>query len=490
VRERPLRILQVSTADLAGGAERSAWNLFETYRARGYGSWLAVGYKQGDDPDVMRIPRNARQGAWSRFYRLLRGHLAGYEQETRGVWRMGAWLDTLANWADTGPTLRRVVERRLGIEDFNYPGTRRLLALPPHRPDIVHCHNLHGGYFDLRSLSWLSHEVPVILNLRDAWLLSGHCAHSFDCERWVTGCGRCPDLNIYPAITRDATAYNWRRKQKIYARSSFYVTTPSEWLMRKVERSILAPAVVEARVVPNSVDLSVFHPEDRPTVRRQLGIPHDARVLLFTANGIRQNPWKDYETIRAAIAVVAERLHGQPVLFIALGEGAPSEPIGQAEVRFVPYQRDPIVVARYNQAADVYIHAARAEAWGRTITEALACGTPVVATAVGGIPEQVKGLESEDHGRNIADPNRYGVNQATGILVPAGDARGMAFGIERLLKDDTLRAVIGANAAKDARERFGLQRQADAFLRWYEQILRRGTPSRPWKNPTLTAGAR
>jgi hypothetical protein len=50
-------------------------------------------------------------------------------------------------------------------------------------PDIVHCFNLHGSYFDLRALTWLSRRLPVIVDLRDAWLLSGHCAHSFDCER-------------------------------------------------------------------------------------------------------------------------------------------------------------------------------------------------------------------------------------------------------------------------------------------------------------------
>jgi hypothetical protein len=56
-----------------------------------------------------------------------------------------------------------------------------------------------------------------MLTLHDAWLLSGHCAHSFDCQRWKTGCGECPDLDVYPASPRDATACNWRRKREILA---------------------------------------------------------------------------------------------------------------------------------------------------------------------------------------------------------------------------------------------------------------------------------
>ncbi|MBU6482633.1 MAG: glycosyltransferase [Nitrospirae bacterium] len=460
----PLHILQVSTADHSGGAERSAWNLFQVYRDRGHESWLAVGRKYSDDPDVIVIPNQRRQNLWGRFCRRVEGWLRTFEKSIPGLWRMRG---PLAGWSSPW----QKVQRSLGLEDFNYAGTRQLLTLPPRRPDIVHCHNLHGRYFDLRILPQLSHEVPVIVNLRDAWLLSGHCAHSFACERWKTGCGHCPDLTIYPAIERDATAYNWRRKRDIFARSRLYVTAPSQWLMHKVEESILAPAIVKARVIPNGVDLSEFHPADRQHVRAVLGIRQDAEVLLFTANGIRQNIWKDYATMKAAVAQVAQRMHGRNLIFIALGEDGPPERIGDAEVRFVPYQKDRGAVARYFQAADLYIHAARAEVWGLTITEALACGTPVVATGIGGIPEQVKGLELSQFSLWNSGLNRYGMNEATGVLVPGGDAQAMAVSIERLLTDDFLRLRLGENAAVDAAKRFDLQGQADRFLAWYQEIV-------------------
>src|SRR5262245_59012697 len=130
-------------------------------------------------------------------------------------------------WAERAHTLftyhigqpHRWLQIRCGYEDFNFPASWHLLDLPPERPDILHCHNLHGSYFDLRALPWLSQQVPVVLTLHDAWLLSGHCAHSFDCQRWQTGCGQCPDLAIPPAIRRDATAYNWRRKRDVYTKS-------------------------------------------------------------------------------------------------------------------------------------------------------------------------------------------------------------------------------------------------------------------------------
>jgi glycosyltransferase involved in cell wall biosynthesis len=455
---RQLRILQVNTSDRAGGAARSAWNLFSAYRERGHKSWLAVGYKRTYDADVLVIPNSDhRPSLWRDL-----------EKNVRGVWRLRNHYKALHH-------PRQTVEQYLGLESFRHPGTWEILNLLPEKPDVLHCHNLHASrpYFDLRVLPWLSRQVPVILTLHDSWMLSGHCACSLDCERWRQGCGSCPYLSIYPPVRRDATAYNWRRKQQIYAKSTLYVTTPSQWLMRRVEQSMLAPAVIEARVIPNGVDLSVFRPSDRQQARMALRLPPspNAKILLFAANGIRRNISKDYQTIRAAVALLAERLKGQEMLFIALGEAAPAERLGQAEVRFVPYQKDPGMVARYYQAADVYVHAARTETWGLTITEALACGTPVVVTAVGGIVDQVKGLVISDHEVRDRDLNQYGADDATGILVSMGDARGMAVGVERLLQDEPLRLRLGDNAVKDAVQRFDIQRQADDLLGWYQEIL-------------------
>ena len=464
--KRSLRILQVSTMDTLGGAEKVAWELFRSYRDRGYASWLAVGHMYGNDPDVLLLPNHETNGGWPHFWWGMHGRLKSVEERLRGVWRLRRLTRWLAEAAKELDIYR-------GVEDFHFPGTRRLLTLAQRVPDIVHCHNLHGGYFDLRVLPWLTRHAPVVLTLHDAWLLSGHCAHSFDCERWKTGCGHCPDLTIYPAIRRDATAHNWQRKRAIYSRTQLYVATPSRWLMQKVKHSILAPNIVAARIIPNGVDLSVFHPTEKAGVRALLGIPRHAKVLLFTANGIRRNIWKDYETMRAAVGMVADRLQDQDILFIALGEDSPAERIGRAEVRFVPYQRDPEVVARHYQAADAYVHAARADTFPQTVLEALACGTPVVATAVGGIPEQVKGLGIFDSGTWNTHLNTYEMNEATGALVPQGNVEALARAITMLLADDGLRSVLGGNAAKDARQRFDLERQVSDYLSWYEELIAR-----------------
>ena len=420
---RRLRVLQVNTGDTVGGAARVSRSLFESYRARGHASWLAVGHKLVDDPDVLAIPNEPAPG------RLLR-------------------------------VIGKTVEAQLGIEDFRFPGTAHLMALTPEEPDIVHCHNLHGQYFDLRALAWLSQKVPVVLTLHDAWLLTGHCAHSLDSERWKTGCGHCPYLWLYPAVKRDATAYNWRRKQQIYASSRLFVATPCRWLMEMVEQSMLSTAVVEGCIIPNGVDLSIFVPANREAARARLGIRLDARVLLFAGQGLRDNMWKDFETVRLAMARIAQRLSGDRLVLIGLGGDGPTEQIGEAEIHFVPYQKESSVVASYYQAADAYVHAARADTFPSSVLEALACGTPVVATAVGGIPEQIE-------------------DGQTGFLVGQGDVDAFARQLVRVLSDEELRRNMSRRAAEVARRRFDLEQQADAYLGWYDQLASRHATSPP-----------
>ncbi len=444
-RYRDLHILQVNTLGDGGGAAKIAQSLHQAYLAQGIKAWLAVGWGAEHMPGVLTICDKPEHDPWARLWFASARTLSPLVGKMRGA----GWL---RNQLRLLGQPKRILEMLRGHEDFDHPGTWRILDLLPAKPHIVHCHNLHGGYFDLRALPWLCEQTSVVLSLHDAWLLSGHCAHAIDCERWETGCGHCPDLGAYPAILRDATAFNWQRKREIYSRCALYVATPSQWLMGKVKRSILSQAIMESRVIPNGVDLEIFHLADRRLARRALGLPDDAQVLLFAANGIRKNRWKDYHTMRSAIALAAERLKGRTVIFVALGEGGSSEHIGHATIRFVPYQRDQRVVALYYQAADLYIHAARVDTFPNTVLEALACGTPVVATAVGGIPEQIE-------------------DGQTGFLVQVGDYEAMANRICRLLTDDDLRQQMSLQAEHAARQRFDVRRMVADYLRWYQQIL-------------------
>jgi glycosyltransferase involved in cell wall biosynthesis len=433
VHDAPLTILQVSMNERRGGAEQIAWNLFRAYRAAGHRSYLLAGRGRSTDPDVIALSENGRRGL-----------------------------------AHTIAGIGRRLDQRRGLETYRYPASRGAPELAPRRPDIIHAHNLHGGYFDLRALAEWSDVYPVVLTLHDSWLLTGHCSHSLGCERWRIGCGACPDLTIYPAVRRDATARNWERKRDVFAASRLFVATPSAWLMERVKASMLVPGVRDSRVIPNGVDLGVFAPGDRRASRAALGLPADAHVLLFAGSNARASRFKDFDGAKAATTYAAERVKADVVL-VVLGDEGETERAGAASVRFVPFRDDPSKVAAYYQAADIYLHAARVDTFPTTVLEALACGTPVVASAVGGIPEQVRSLTTYGEG-----PSRFAPTESTGVLAAPGDAESLGRAVADLLADEALRVQLGRNAAADARRRFSLEGMRDAYLTWYRELLSNG----------------
>lgn len=408
-----MKILQISTADEGGGAERVAWNLLQYYRRHGHDSWMAVGFKRTQDPSTFEIPRG------------------------------NSWVSRL----------RRLPDYLRGLESFRFPGTSQLLRIVPGSPDIIHCHNLHGNFFDLRALSGLSRQFPVLLNLHDAWLTTGHCAHSLGCDRWRTGCGHCPDLTIYPQLFRDGTASNWQRKLEIFRNSQVWLTAPSHWLMDRVRKSMLADAAIDMRVIPNGIDLDIFHARDRGGARREMQLPVDAAVLLFSAIRTRHDAWRDHSTIQDALRkVVAGSANGSRIICLALGEQMAAERFGNIEVRHLPKTRDIHRLATIYRAADIYLYASLADTFPTTVIEAQASGTPVIATAAGGIPEQV-------------------VDGVTGVLAPLQNSDAMAAAIVKLLADRDRLLQMGLDAEQHARRFFGLPDQAQAYLNWYDEII-------------------
>jgi len=123
-------------------------------------------------------------------------------------------------------------------------------------------------------------------------------------------------------------------------------------------------------------------------------------------------------------------------------------------------------LAMWYRSADLCLHAAHGESFCVAILEGRACGAPTVATAVDGIPEQVRSLTD----RYTPCP-MYGSDEATGILTASGDAEAMADACVTLLRDDALRMRLSANAVRDARDRFSNERMVQAYLSLYEEAL-------------------
>jgi glycosyltransferase involved in cell wall biosynthesis len=442
-----MTILQVCTSDRSGGAEKAAYDLYLSSRLKGHQAFLAVGKKTIDDDHIIEIDNNSDRNLWARFWRRHQQRL--YRQNRPRSARLCGWPANLSE-------LDRWLDWQRGYEDFDYPGSRRLLSLPTSAPDIVHMHNLHGNYFDLREVATISQHVPVFVTLHDEWLLTGHCSSTFGCERWETGCGECPHLATYPGLKRDGTRRNLAVRSRIYQASRLHICSPSGWLLDRANRSVLKSSIVDSRVISPGVDLSVFQPGDRAKSRLSLGIPPNETVFLYLANNARQNPSKDFSTIEQTLQLIASAAIPEGITFLIIGMEGRSERSGEVTIRYSGYQSDPVKVATFYQSADVFLHAARAENFPYTIIEALCCGVPVVATAVGGIPEQI-------------------TDGFNGFLVPPRDSAAMAARAIELLYHRDLRRQISAQAAANARKKYDLNRQTAEYLRLYEQALLRPT---------------
>jgi glycosyltransferase involved in cell wall biosynthesis len=338
-----------------------------------------------------------------------------------------------------------------GIEDFSYRHSWNLLNDRRWYPDAIHLHNLHGDYFDLRALTGFTKHVPVIWTLHDTWAFTGHCAYFINCRKWLDGCGGCPDLRRPPSIVRDNTARNWTRKQDIYSKSHFAIAVPSTWLSEAVRQSILKEH--QCKTINNAVDRQVFNTNDRQEARRKLGLPHDAYIAIFSASGeANKNPYKDYSTVRKAIQLIAGLHPAAKIIFLSMGQRE-SDSSDDERMKPLGFIRNRDQVALYYKASDVLLHAANAENRPLVILEALACGTPVIATSVGGIPEQIS----------------HGIN---GFLVPSKDSNEMARYIAAMIDDPLLRKRITANTIQQAEHARDIKEQVKDYLDYYEDLRR------------------
>ncbi|MBN2145991.1 MAG: glycosyltransferase [Anaerolineales bacterium] len=439
-----MNILQVNNYDSIGGAARISEQLWRAYLDRGHGSWLAVAHKNLVDATVYEIPRRDIT-LWGRGWWWLYAKLDAWALKNGAVAKLQRSASTLARG-------RMGMMEALGLEYCDQPGSWMLLDVAPVFPDILQLHNLHGNYFDLRALPALSNRIPTVITLHDEWMFTGHCAYTFDCVRWMGGCGNCPDLMQYPSLERDGTACNWRWKRHIFRASKLHIATPSRWLMSKVECSMLG--YLDARVIHNGVDFAVFRPGNQHCARRELGLRTDGNILLFLAYGGTKNPFKDYATLEEAVRILgASGAFERPTtLLIVGGQSSYEERYGELVVKYLPFNANPSQIARYYQASDIYFHLCRSDNFPTTVMEALACGVPVIGSAVGGVPEQLM------DGKN-------------GFLVPPRDAKFLVEKTLFLLENKEARKAMSQVAASDARERFNIERQADQYISWYEELL-------------------
>ncbi len=300
-------------------------------------------------------------------------------------------------------------------------------------PDVVHSHY------------WLSGWAGVIL--KEA--LSVPLANSFHTL------GRIKDLTRRPDEPPSSPMRTLTEQEVIAQSDCVIASTPHEF-EDLLEHYGARPE--RLCTSPPGVDHDLFAPGNRQDARRWLGLP-DAPLVLFVG---RIQPLKAADVAIDALALLEPVAGRLPHLIVI---GGPSGPLGTAElsrlhsqaaeraivdrVHFVPTQPHTALPDFY-RAADVLIVPSRSETFGLVAAEAQACGLPVVAADVGGLPDAI------DAG-------------ASGILVHGHDPADYAAGLQRILTDPQLAATMSAAAVEFA-SRFSWPATADRLLELYTGI--------------------
>ena len=257
------------------------------------------------------------------------------------------------------------------------PTKRLLKRLDAIRPDVVHLHNLHGYYLNVRMLfEWLlSSKCEVIWTLHDCWAFTGHCVHFVyaDCDEWKTGCcGKCPQLSTYPAtFGRGACRENYENTRRAFtllppSRQSLVV--PSRWLERLVCKSFLESYPIEVK--NNPIDVDSFKPT-QSDFRERFGIGERFMILGVAS------PWSPQKGLNV-FARLASELDDREFAVVLVGvtkgdcSRLPKQAIG------VGYVGSKAELAGIYTSADVYLQPSEEETYGLTVAEAQACGTEVV----------------------------------------------------------------------------------------------------------------
>jgi glycosyltransferase involved in cell wall biosynthesis len=344
---------------------------------------------------------------------------------------------------------------RLGLNDVHCVGAFKIKNMPAYvEADLLNFHGIHGQFFSYLALPSLTANKPAVFTVRDMWPLTGHCAVSYDCERWKLGCGQCPYPDAPPALPakRDSTRLEWQLKNWVYGHSRLTVVFISRRMTEQAKHSILGRFPVHH--IPNGVDIEAYQQLDPEQCRSLLGIPRGKKVLLFAAAHLNRYH-KGSDLLGKALQSLPRSLKTEIVLLL-MGEGG--EIIADAfDVQVLPlgYVGGHRLKAMAYSAADLFVLPTRGEALGNVLLESMACGTPMVSFDVGGVPDLV----------------RPGI---TGYLARPADAQDLRDGIWQLLEDAPLRQAMSQQCRAIAVEEYSVELEVQRYIALYHEVLRHG----------------
>lgn len=346
--------------------------------------------------------------------------------------------------------LIKLLTSQLGLNDIHSVSSFGILQNNLYtNSDILNFHVIHSGFFSYLALPELTKNKPAIFTLHDMWSFTGHCAYSYDCDRWQYGCGKCPYPDIYPPIKLDNTYLEWKLKDWVYSRSNITIVSPSKWLTEKARQSILNRFPIHH--IPYGIDTAAYQQLDREECRHILGISQNQKVLMFGAVSLKDQR-KGSDLLIKSLQQLPSSLK-LDILLLTLGEGGEkiAEMVGIKTLSLGYVSSDRLKSIAFS-ASDLFVFPTRADNLPLVLQESMACGTPMVSFDIGGVPDLVR--------HNI-----------TGYLAKPEEIQDFSNGIVQLLEDEQLRQNMSKNCRAIAISEYSLELQAKRYIELYEQVL-------------------
>jgi len=405
-----MKVVHVSRSDLSGGAAIAAYRIHKALRSQAIDSTMAVNNATSGDWTVQR-PKTALA--------KLRPYLTSFL--SKGLQTTEPGIHSAALVSSTWP--------------------QRLRATGA---DIINLHWVNEEMMSIADIGQL--PQPVVWTLHDMWAFCG-AEHYTNDHRWQEGYWQHNRPSYEGGF--DLNRWTWHRKRKHW-RKPFQIVTPSQWLADCVSKSALM-GDWPVTVIPNPIDTDLWQPVDKGLARQLLGLPQDVPLLLFGAGGGTGDPRKGFDLLTAALDHLRGEIDGLELA--VFGQGEPKQPMNLGfPVHYMGRLQDPLSLRILYSAADAMVIPSRQDNLPNTGLEAHACGTPVIAFKVGGLPDIV------DHFK-------------TGYLATPFDTEDLARGVQWVLGDGNLRKALSKSACERALKLWSPQVISNLYYRLYETLL-------------------
>jgi len=261
--------------------------------------------------------------------------------------------------------------------------TKKMLRwLSEVKPDVIHLHNIHSNYINIRLLFEYikKKEIPTVWTLHDCWAFTGRCSHFelFGCDRWKTGCYDCKNKKVYPkTYFFDWSKQMYKDKHEWFSKvKNMTLVTPSKWLSNYVKESFLGEYPVE--VINNGIDLDIFKPTESD-FREKYNLQNKF-VLLGVASG-----WGGQKGLDVFLEL-SKRLDDR-FRIVLVGTTDKTDIILTKNIISVHRTHNQKELAEIYSSCDLFVNPTKADNFPTVNIEALACGTPVLTFKTGGSPE-------------------------------------------------------------------------------------------------------